>query len=114
MAFNTTSKPDSNFLDNIFGSAEDSANELISNTAGTITSHLYIPDFYTVYMMNYCEGIFELNGKLLDSKNITYCSKRSALFRFDPAKVLENHLPSGVTLEDLKWPHEIDQVFKGI
>jgi hypothetical protein len=113
--FNTTSDPNDNFLDDLFNDAQEVANDLIGDTAEAITERLNISDFYAVHVMNYCEGEFEPNGTARDaSKNTTRCSRRNALFHFDPSQILEDHLPSQITLEDLNWPDEIDKAVNAI
>lgn len=113
--FNTTSDDDDNFLDGLINDAQGIANDLIGSAADELTERLNISDFYAVHVMNYCEGMFEPNGTAPDAKkNTTHCSGRSALFNFNPRKILEEHLPSGITLEDLQWPDEIDDAIHAI
>ena len=113
--FNTTSEADDNFLDDLVNSAQDFANDLIGDAADAITERLNISDFYAVHVMNYCEGMFEPNGTAPNAnKNTTHCSRRNALFQFNPRKVLEDKLPDGITLEDLRWPDEIDDAVRAI
>lgn len=113
--FNTTSEPDDNFLDDLFNTAQDFANDLIGSAADAVTDRLNISDFYAVHVMNYCEGEFEPNGTDPSaSKNTTHCSGRNALFQFDPAQIIEDHLPGDITLEDLRWPDEIDDAVRAV
>ena len=113
--FNTTSDPDDNFLDDLVNSAQDVANDLIGDAADAITERLNISDFYAVHVMNYCEGMFEPNGTADNAKkNTTNCSERNALFHFNPSEIIEEHLPSGITLEDLNWPEDIDRAVDAI
>lgn len=113
--FNTTSDPDDNFLDDIFNTAQDAANDLIGSAADAITDRLNISDFYAVHVMNYCEGMFEPNGTEPGAnKNTTRCSARNALFQFNPSRIIEEHLPGDITLEDLNWPDEIDKAVDAV
>lgn len=113
--FNTTSEEDDNFLDDLINDAQDFANDLIGSAAEAITDRLNISDFYAVHIMNYCEGEFEPNGTASGaSKNTTWCSRRNALFHFDPAAIIEERLPAGITLEDLRWPDDIDRAINAI
>jgi hypothetical protein len=113
--FNTTSEADDNFLDDLFNTAQEAANDLIGDAAEAITDRLNISDFYSVHIMNYCQGEFEPNGTAPGaSKNTTECSKRNALFHFDPAEIIQEHLPGDITLEDLNWPDEIDDAINAV
>lgn len=113
--FNTTSEEDDNFLEDLLNDAQETANDLLGDAAEEVAQRLNISDFYAVHVMNYCEGEFEPNGTLPNAKkNTTRCSRRNALFSFDPAKTIEDELPEGVTLEDLRWPEEIDDAVKGV
>ena len=113
--FNTTSDPDDNFLEDLFNSAQEAANDLISDAAEELTQRLNISDFYAVHVMNFCEGRFEPNGTARHAKrNTTECSKRNAGFNFNPGQEVQERLPSGVTLEDLHWPQEIDDAATGV
>ena len=113
--FNTTSNQDDNFLDDLINDAQDFANDLIGSAADALTDRLNISDFYAVHIMNYCEGEFEPNGTAPGaSKNTTRCSRRNALFHFDPAGIIEEHLPSGITLQDLRWSDEIDKAINAV
>jgi hypothetical protein len=113
--FNTTAEEDDNFLDDLFNTAQEAANDLIGSAADAIADRLNISDFYAVHVMNYCEGEFEPNATDRDaSKNTTHCSGRNALFHFDPAAIIEEHLPGDITLEDLHWPDEIDDAVHAI
>jgi hypothetical protein len=113
--FNTTSEADDNFLDDLFNTAQEAANDLIGDAAEAVTDRLNISDFYSVHIMNYCQGEFEPNGTARGaSKNTTECSERNALFHFDPAEIIEENLPGDITLEDLRWPDEIDDAINAV
>jgi hypothetical protein len=113
--FNTTSDADDNFLDDLVNAAQDEVNDLIGDAAEELTQRLNISDFYVVHVMNYCQGMFEPNGTVKGAKrNVTECSKRNAAARFDPGETIQEHLPDGITLEDLQWPSEIDDASRGL
>ncbi|KAF7590533.1 hypothetical protein BBP40_002674 [Aspergillus hancockii] len=61
-----------------------------------------VRDFYSVYVMSYCEG-FQNAG----SRNLTGCSHRSVLFSFDPTDALIKDTGNTTTLSRLGWPSSI-------
>lgn len=69
-------------------------------------TELGLRDFYSVYVLAYCEGYFE-NG----SRNVTFCSERSAAFAFNPSNVLESELNPGFNVSDIDWPDTITDDF---
>lgn len=109
--FNTTDG-DGGLLDNVFNDAQDEVNDLINDATTDIASQLNISDFYSVHLMNYCEGMFEPNGSVAAngsdvSKNTTYCSPRNSAFHFNVTEVVQDALPSGINLGDIQWPEEV-------
>lgn len=110
-AINTTSTSGSHslgtWLNGLEGSAEGDINSLVNDVAKSLNIH----DFYSVHMMDYCEGYFTpgaiANATSTPSRNVTACSNRTALYTFDPTAILQSELKSGVSLSDLKWPQAI-------
>lgn len=108
-----TSNPITNLLNLIPNEVSDTINDKI----GEVTARLGIEDWYSAHMLNYCEGQYTpgevANATLKDSdisKNVANCSANQAIYRFDPTRIIEQRLnESGldVTLEDLKWPEDI-------
>lgn len=104
-------------LDLIPESVQDDAEELLN----AVIRRLGIHDFYSANLMTYCEGYYEPaavpNATLPPgsiSRNVTYCSPRSASFQFDPRAALQRDLnASGNSWldvsADLEWPDEVDQ-----
>ncbi|KAI9886517.1 MAG: hypothetical protein M1823_001698 [Watsoniomyces obsoletus] len=73
-------------------------------------ARLGIHDFYSAHVLTYCEGYYEPNGTTPGArKSITSCSNRTASNWFYPTQILERELTVGVSLEDLRWPRDIDQ-----
>lgn len=111
--FNTTDG-DGGFLDGLINDAQDAANDLINDATTEIASQLNISDFYSVHIMNFCEGMFEPNGTVAAvndsnvSKNTTHCSSRNALFHFNVTEVVNDALPDQITLSDISWPEAIN------
>lgn len=76
-------------------------------------------------MLDYCQGQYTpaevANATLPQSaihKNITECSKSQAMYKFDPTAIIQNALNNAtgvnVTLQDLKWPEDIDNGIKAL
>jgi SUR7/PalI family len=105
--FNTTDG-DGGFFDNIINDAQDEANDLIDNAADRAAEALNLTDFYSVHIMDYCQGYYKPNATVHNAKkNITHCSSRKALFHFNPTKIVEDSLPDNVGLSDIQWPDQI-------
>ncbi|KAK5941974.1 hypothetical protein PMZ80_005925 [Knufia obscura] len=109
--FNTTDG-DGGFLDNLINDAQEDVNDLINDATTEIASQLNISDFYSVHLMNYCEGMFEPNGTAAAngsdvSKNTTYCSPRNSAFHFNVTEIVQSALPDEISLGDIQWPEEV-------
>lgn len=128
--FNTTessSNPLVNFLDNISNTIESEIQDGITDVAQQLGIH----DFYSAHLMTYCEGYYYYNNNNNNNnsstntntrdnnnnnededakKNITKCSNRTALYNFNPQKILQQELDAsntGIDLSDLNWPSDI-------
>ncbi|KAI9925422.1 hypothetical protein MW887_005803 [Aspergillus wentii] len=94
---------DSNFLTKADIVTLETSN--IGNGAG-------IRDFYSVYVMTYCEGFMEqcsTNGTeaLNFVRNVTFCSDRAVPFAFDAGTILSNDIhpeDPAESVSDLNWP----------
>lgn len=113
-AFNT-SDGDGGVFDTFVNDIQGDLNDIISDTADKVADALNLTDFYAVHIMNYCDGFFEPNATVKNShRNTTFCSKKQALFHFNPTKIIQDSLPSGVTLDDLHWPQGIKDATNAI
>ena len=113
-AFNT-SDGDGGIIDSFINNLEGHANDLISEAADEVADALNLTDFYSVHVMNYCDGFFKGNAtEKHPGKNITYCSSKKALFHFNPTRIVEDSLPSQVSLDDINWPKEIQDASNAI
>jgi len=113
-AFNT-SDGDGGLLSTLINDAEGILNSLISNVTSEIAQALNLSDFYSVHLMDYCQGSYEPNATASNAKmNVSHCSSPSALFHFDPTAVVSSELPSGVNLTDLQWPSEVEDAARAI
>jgi hypothetical protein len=111
----TSSNPHTNLLDKIPNAISSAINDRI----GDLTAKLGIEDFYSAHMLDYCYGQYTplevANATIAEkdiSKNVTGCSQSEAMYKFDPTRIVQDALNKTVgnkiTLEDLKWPEDID------
>jgi hypothetical protein len=106
-------------LSSVWNLIPDSLQDDVSEVAGAATEKLGIEDFYSAHLLDYCFGQFtpaETPNATLQlgeiDKNVTGCSNRTAMFWFNPEEILEqalNRTGLGVTLDDLKWPQDIQR-----
>ena len=112
-AFNT-SKSQSSALNSIESTIKNDLNKV----AADIAKDLHIHDFYSMHILDYCEGYFTpspiANLTSSPSKNVTKCSNTSSTFHFDPATTIQNELRPGINLTALKWPSAIQDGINGI
>ncbi|KAK5204465.1 hypothetical protein LTR47_009247 [Exophiala xenobiotica] len=112
--FNTTDG-DGGALDNLLNTLEGDLNDLLNDFSSDVATALNLPDFFNVHVMDFCEGVCKSNATLKNAQeNITECSNRTVGFHFQPTKIIQEHLPDGVTLEDLHWPDEIQDAERAI
>lgn len=106
--FNTTDG-DGGFFSNLVNDLEGDINSLISDVSSDIANALDLPDFYNVHVMAFCEGSYEPNTTARHAhENVTECSNKTLSFHFQPSKIIQDHLPDGITLNDIHWPKEIE------
>ncbi|KIW38544.1 uncharacterized protein PV06_09500 [Exophiala oligosperma] len=112
--FNTTDG-DGSALDNILNSLESDLNNLLNDFSSDVATALDLPDFFNVHLMDFCEGTYKPNATVRNAKeNITECSNRTVGFHFEPTKIVQEHLPDGITLDDIHWPDEITDSEKAV
>ena len=109
--FNTTDG-DGGFFDDLINDAQGKVNNLINGATTDIANKLNISDFYSVHIMNFCEGEFTPNGTAAVNgtkvgKNITECSSTTAAFHFNITEIIQDALPDKINLTDIDWPQEI-------
>ncbi|KAK0352794.1 hypothetical protein LTR91_022452 [Friedmanniomyces endolithicus] len=115
-ASHSSSNPLISFVDNATNSVENAINQDISSVARTLGIH----DFYNVHILDFCEGYYTPgpvpNATLRRSQirqNVTSCSKRTAMYSFDPRSTLQQELSASghgnVALSDLNWPSDVDR-----
>jgi hypothetical protein len=115
---NTTKQGD-NPVSSFFHNIENHFSQEINEAAGDIAEELGLDDFYSVHLLDYCYGDYTpgpvpnatLSSKSIH-KNLTACSNRTAMYKFDPTQIIQEQLDkSGVniTLDDLNWPADIQK-----
>lgn len=100
-------------MSNIFNNIEGGVNNLVNNVTSDIARDIGIHHFYSVYILNYCEGYYVPNatvepGHAKPHKNYTRCSNRTSFFHFSPTEVIESELKGGLNLSAIKWPDQIE------
>ncbi|KAH9828848.1 integral membrane protein-like protein [Teratosphaeria destructans] len=128
--FNTTDTSSSsnlviNWLDNLTSSIENEIEGDINSLVRSIAKDLGLHDFYSAYILNYCEGYYTpaavpnatLRRSSID-KNVTHCSNPKDGYIFDPRVLLQADLNrtgnSNVNLSTLQWPDAIDKGLKDL
>ncbi|KAF1842686.1 integral membrane protein-like protein [Cucurbitaria berberidis CBS 394.84] len=117
----TSTNPITNLLDKI----PNQISEEINDRIGEVAERLGIEDWYSAHMLNYCYGQYtpaeKANATVSDSdisKNATGCNQSKAMYKFDPTRILEDALNkttgTRVTLQDLKWPEDIQNGIKAL
>jgi hypothetical protein len=113
-AFNT-SDGDGGIFDTFVNDLQGDLNDLINDAADEVADALNLTDFYSVHLMNYCKGFYEPNATQQGaSENITFCSKKEALFHFNPTKIVNDSLPEQISLDQIQWPQEIEDATNAI
>jgi hypothetical protein len=84
-----------------------------------------LQDFYSAHILNFCEGFYTPtdmpNATIPKSdihKNVTDCSNRTAMYSFDPRKMIQRELNASghgnINLTDLGWPDEVDDAIHAL
>lgn len=107
----------SSLLSLIPDSITDGVTDEINSEISEVREKLGIEDWYSMHMLNYCEGQYEpaesSNSTLSKSdisKNVTECAKSTAMFKFNPTNIVQQALNASgldITLSDLSWPDDI-------
>jgi hypothetical protein len=110
-----------NLLHNITNTITGAVHGELSSAASSFAHALGIEDFYSAYVLDYCEGPYvpgPVPNATLPMKdihmNVTMCSPKGGHFNFTPGAAIQATLDrthTGVTLQDLKWPTQIDSDF---
>ena len=116
--------PLTSWLHNITSSIEGRIEGDLSNLESSIAQAVGLEDFYSVHLMDYCEGSYTPSpvpnatlSRRSIHKNVTHCSNRTALFTFDPQEALQatlNKTHLGITLDDLHFPQKIEDGIRAL
>ncbi|KPM39179.1 hypothetical protein AK830_g7369 [Neonectria ditissima] len=98
--------------DEIKDEVKDKANDITSDIADELAETLGIAEWYSIHIMDACEGYYKPNATSPDAGlNVSDCTQSSPAKRFDLNKMLSQELdvgPFDLTLKDLNWPDAID------
>jgi len=109
--------PFSNFLGevgdeihNATTAAKEDIEDALNSAVQSFAKALGLKDFYSIHVLDHCEGFFHPNGT--SQRNVTYCSNSTSFPQFDPGETLQRQLNASgvdVNLSDLHWPSAIDK-----
>ncbi|PTB43814.1 hypothetical protein M441DRAFT_65614 [Trichoderma asperellum CBS 433.97] len=98
--------------DNVFGkiNAKDKLGDIADDILANIAEDLGISDWYSIHIMNACQGEFGANTTAYFSLNTTNCTHSSPSNKFNLTKILNQEMsigPLGLSLADISWPDSI-------
>lgn len=130
--FNTSDSDTSGGLSSLISSIgneiEGDINDQLSDLAGSIAQELGMEDFYSVHLLDYCEGTFTpgpVPNATLSShdihRNVSSCSNRTSMFTFDPTQAIERSINNSAAGQDassilnkVHWPQELEDGVKAL
>jgi len=103
-----------NATDTIEGDIENELNDIAGDVANKLASTLGIHEFYSLHLMDLCEGQYKPNATEKGAKkNVTSCTNATAMYHFDISKTIQQELDKGplknVSLSELHWPDDIQK-----
>lgn len=96
-------------IHNVTESAQENIEEALNDAIQSFAKSLGLRDFYSLHVLDHCEGYFHPNGTT--SRNVTHCSNSTGFSHFSPSETLQKQLNASgvdVSLSDLHWPSQID------
>jgi len=103
-----TSDGDGGLLSTLGNDIQQDINNIINDATADIATLLDLPDFLKVHVQTFCQGTYAPNSTAKHPKeNITECSNSTLGFHFQPTQYVQEHLPAGITLDDIHWPSDI-------
>ncbi|KAM0484381.1 hypothetical protein ACHAPX_001804 [Trichoderma viride] len=91
---------------------KDKLNDIAGDIIGDIADDLGISQWYSVHIMNACQGEFGANATVDHFKlNTTNCTHSSPSNRFNLTEILNQELsigPLDISLADIDWPDSIE------
>ena len=108
-----TSDGNGGLLSTLGNDIEQGINNILNDVTSDIASALGLPDFFKVHVTDFCQGTYSPNATARHAKaNVTECSNSALGFHFQPTEYVQQHLPSGVTLDDIHWPSGVTDAEK--
>lgn len=103
-----TSDGNGGLLSTLGNEIEGGINSILNDLTTDVASLLGLPDFFNVHVMDFCQGSYSPNSTADNAKkNVTECSNSTLGFHFQPTQYVQEHLPSGITLDDIHWPSDV-------
>jgi len=102
-----TSDGDGGLLSTLGNDIQQDINNIIDDVTTDIASLLGLPDFFAVHVSDFCSGEYSNSTAKHTKKNVTECSKSTLSFHFQPTQYVQQHLPDGITLDDIHWPSAV-------
>ncbi|PMD20083.1 hypothetical protein NA56DRAFT_704886 [Hyaloscypha hepaticicola] len=101
----------SSIAHNVSSTIEGDINGIIGDVADKLAKELGIKQWYSLHLMDLCEGTFTPNATEKGaSLNVSTCSNQTAMYHFDISKQLNKELEIGplhINLSTISWPSEI-------
>ncbi|QSZ33182.1 hypothetical protein DSL72_002768 [Monilinia vaccinii-corymbosi] len=85
--------------------------DIENNIADKLAKTLGIKDWYSLHLMDMCEGTYTPNATAKGAKyNATSCTNQTAMYHFDISSLISEQLhvgPLHLNLSDINWPSAI-------
>ncbi|KAG9244904.1 actin cortical patch SUR7/pH-response regulator pali [Calycina marina] len=100
-----------NITSEIENEFETELNNIAGDIADKLASELGIDQWYSLHLMDYCEGTYSPNATAKGAKkNVTSCSKQTAMYHFDITQTIDDQLHLGkynISLTDIDWSDKL-------
>ncbi|EFY87545.1 hypothetical protein J3458_002154 [Metarhizium acridum] len=99
------------WVDDKTGDVKGKLNDITGAIADQIAKKIGIKQWYSLHIMDSCEGYFQPNATAPDAAlNVTNCTSSSPSHRLNLTELLDKELrigPAKLNLADIKWPQGI-------
>lgn len=116
--FSNLAKNVTDEIDHIGDEIVDDVNDIVGDIADKLAEELGIHQWYSLHLMDLCLGEYSPNATAKGAdKNVTHCTKQTAMYKFDISKQIEKELSIGkfnISLEDIGWPDAIQDGLNGL
>ncbi|KAE8450488.1 hypothetical protein EG329_006218 [Mollisiaceae sp. DMI_Dod_QoI] len=103
----------SNLAHNVTNTIEGDLDNIIGDVADKLAKELGIKQWYSLHLMDMCEGTYTPNATEKGAKlNVSTCSNQTAMYHFDISTQLNQELEVGplkINLSDIDWPSDIQK-----